>query len=512
LLPLAVGLGVRQSVVSQRVVCTGGEDQLAGAWELHAPDRPEGARESQIHSAFMRTGKSYAADVYETVSRALTRYAHGWSRMYRDTCEATNLRHEQSDEVLDLRMSCLRGRLAGFRALTDVFADATGEVVENAVPATNALATLDGCADVPTLRAVIRPPNDQQTVSKVAQMRLRLAETKARFDAGRWKEMGKGATQMVSDARAIGYQPLLAEVLSFVGQVQAKRNEADAAEKTLIEAYRLADASRHDEVRADAATNLVFVIGDMEGQLNDALRWSQAATAVLQRLGGHDLLRSWQLNNLGCAYTVHHQVREAIEALQEALALKAQLLGGDDPDVAISEGNLALVLAGGGRYPEALAHVDRAIEIQEKKLGPAHPALFPPLSNRGEILNALGRPTDAIASFGRAIALWEREVGTSPPVLAYALTGLGIAYLNQNKPTNAILPLERAVLVRGKEAVDPGDRAQTVFALARALGESGREHERARRLAEEARDAYAKSGMTRELETVENWLRGRAAI
>ena len=70
--------------------------------------------------------------------------------MYKQTCEATQVRHEQSADVLDLRMSCLNERLNGFHALTDVFADATGEVVENAVSATNALATLDRCADVPT--------------------------------------------------------------------------------------------------------------------------------------------------------------------------------------------------------------------------------------------------------------------------------------------------------------------------------------------------------------------------
>ncbi|HEX3904293.1 MAG TPA: serine/threonine-protein kinase, partial [Polyangia bacterium] len=160
LLPVAVGVGVRQSVVDRRALCDGAPERLAGIWDLHPPDQPESPRQSQIHAAFMRTGKSYAADVYETVTRALTGYAQSWASMYKQTCEATQVRHEQSPEVLDLRMSCLQERLNGFRALTDVFADATGEVVENAVSATNALSTLDRCADVPTLRAVIRPPDD----------------------------------------------------------------------------------------------------------------------------------------------------------------------------------------------------------------------------------------------------------------------------------------------------------------------------------------------------------------
>ena len=51
---------------------------------------------------------------------------------------------------------------------------------------------------------------------------------------------------------------------------------------------------------------LVFVTGDQEGHFGDAQMWYESANSVLQRLGGHDLLRAWLLNNLGCAYAVHH--------------------------------------------------------------------------------------------------------------------------------------------------------------------------------------------------------------
>ena len=80
--------------------------------------------------------------------------------MYREACEATQVRGEQSAEVLDLRMSCLQERLGGLRALTNVFIEANGEVVENAVSAGERLGSLDRCADVPLLRAVVRPPED----------------------------------------------------------------------------------------------------------------------------------------------------------------------------------------------------------------------------------------------------------------------------------------------------------------------------------------------------------------
>ena len=506
MLPVAVGFGVRQSLIDRRALCDGAGEKLAGIWDLHPPDQPEGPRQSQIHAAFMRTGKSYAADVYETVTRALTSYAQSWTNMYKQTCEATQIRHEQSTDVLDLRMSCLNERLNGFRALTDVFADATGEVVENAVSATTALATLDRCADVPTLRAVIRPPDDPATVAKVTELRKRLAEAKARFDAGRWKETLKEVSELIAQARVLGYKPLVAESLALLGMMKEKADDGRAAESAFVEAYRLADASRHDEVRAEVSTMLVFVVGDQERNFAEAQTWFGTASSVLERLGGHNLLRAWLLNNLGCAYAVHHDGTLGVNALEQGLALKRKLLGPDHPDVGLSEGNLGYVLEEADRNEEAFSHVQRSIEIQSKALGPSHPDLANQLNNRGEILNALGKPTEALLSFEQATSIWERELGEGAPILAYSLTGTGIAYLAQNAANRAVPPLERALKFRSAKETNPRDRAETSFALARALWESHHDVARSRRLAEEARDVYLNASDAKGLSATDRWL------
>src|SRR6266496_712891 len=152
-----VGLlvGGRLFMGDESQVCSGGPPKLAGIWDLPRPGEPEPARHAQIRKAFLATGKSYAPDVFATVSHALTTYARNWANMYRDSCEASRVRREQSDDVMDLRMECLHERLGGVRALTEVFSEATGDVVENAVSAANALASLDRCSDVPLLRAVV---------------------------------------------------------------------------------------------------------------------------------------------------------------------------------------------------------------------------------------------------------------------------------------------------------------------------------------------------------------------
>jgi eukaryotic-like serine/threonine-protein kinase len=128
---------------------------------------------------------------------------------------------------------------------------------------------------------------------------------------------------------------------------------------------------------------------------------------------------------------------------------------------------------------------------------------------RGEILGALGRQREARQSFERARVIWERELGLEDRNLAYALTGIGIAYLAENDPGSALAPLERAYRIREAHEVDPSRRAETRFALARSLWETKRDRVRARALAEQAKEGYAKSAVKPKLAEVESWLRTR---
>jgi eukaryotic-like serine/threonine-protein kinase len=508
-LPAAIAVGIHQSTIDHRAVCGTGPSRLAGVWDLRQQGQAVPARHLRIKNAFLRTGKSYASDAYATVDRVLTGYAQNWVQMHEEACEATNIHHEQSVESLDLRMACLNERLGGLRALTDVFSEASGDVVENAVSAANALGTLDRCADLQLLRSVVRPPEDPATREKVVQLRRRLAELKARSDAGRWKDVLQAMPALVTEARAIDYQPLVAEILQVQGVVYGRSNDVKAAEKTLVEAFWAADASRHDEVRAAAATELVFVFGYQEAQFEEAERWSGTAEAVLQRVGGHELLRAWQLNNIGTVRGLKGDRAAALLALQQSLALKEKALGTDHFDVGVSEGNIAVELAALSRNQEALSHLDRAVGIIEDAFGAGHPALAAQFNNRGEILCALGRQRDARQSFERARIIWERELGLEDQNLAYALTGIGVTYLAENDAGSALAPLERAFKIREAHEAEPSRRAETRFAFARALWETNRDRGRARQLAEQARDAYAKSDAKAKVAEVDSWLRAR---
>ena len=133
----------------------------------------------------------------------------------------------------------------------------------------------------------------------------------------------------------------------LLGKIFLKAGNDRQAEKTFAEAFATADASRHDEVRAEVAEALVYVVGYQAARFDEAYRWEQIAMAILSRLGGHDLLRAWLFNDLACVLSQQGRHPEAIQSAMRAIDFKTKTLGSEHPDVGISEINVAIALQAG---------------------------------------------------------------------------------------------------------------------------------------------------------------------
>lgn len=346
---------------------------------------------------------------------------------------------------------------------------------------------------------------------KVDGLRKRTAELKAKFDAGRSKESIQNAPLLVEEARQIGYSPLVAETLLLTGHVMYKAGHYQAAQTAFDEAFLTAEVSRHDEVRAEAASMLVYVVGYQEGNFQEGKRWAKVADAILRRLGGHELLQAWLLNDLGGVLTQEGSASAGLPLFERSLALKEKVLGSRHPDVGMAEVSVAFALYKLGRNEEALAHNTRAGAILEASLGADHPDLAIYLSNSGEMLNALNRYAEARESFEKAYAIWQREFGADNVNLGYALTGIGMSFIAEGKSADALAPLERAFRLRQQYEPATSRLAETGFALARALWESSRDRGRARSLAEQARSSYEKLAEKNRVAEVSDWLRNHGA-
>jgi eukaryotic-like serine/threonine-protein kinase len=503
----SVGFAVRQAADSRQALCAAGPAHVATAWELPLSSRgAEPPRHAAVRHAFQATGKSYAEDTLRGVLRALDDYATRWVALYRETCEATRVHGDQSEEVLDLRMSCLNDRLGGLKALTDVFSEATGEVVERAVDAARALTPLDRCSDVKQLRALIPPPGPDVKV-KVEALRHEMTRIKALHDAGRYADVVTQLAPIVKETKALDYRPLEAEVMMRLALAEMELNQPAKAEADYDRALTASLASRHDDLLAEIAASLVWVAG-FQAQFSEAERWMRIAGAAIERTSRPDpVAYSWLLNNSGAVYFLQGRYGEALEYFQRALSLKETSLGPENPDVAISAGNIALTLNALERGNEALEASNRAVRIVRLCLGNSHPRVADQLNNRGEILASLGRLSEALEAYGEARTTYERESGANDPTVAYALTGIGITLTRMRRAAEAIAPLQRALDIREAHDPDPARLGETMFALARALWESGTDAARAVVLGREARSAYHRAPLSREHESeVTAWL------
>ncbi|MFL6197021.1 MAG: serine/threonine-protein kinase, partial [Thermoanaerobaculia bacterium] len=85
------GLGYFQARRAR--LCGGGEEKLAGVWDA--------GRKQAVHAAFLAVGTPMADAAWRTVEPMLDRYTGSWIKMRRDACEATRVRGEQSEDLLD---------------------------------------------------------------------------------------------------------------------------------------------------------------------------------------------------------------------------------------------------------------------------------------------------------------------------------------------------------------------------------------------------------------------------
>ncbi len=479
---LAVGMAPAQPSICQVTA-----DRFSGVWE-QAGDR-RSTRRAAIAASMAAAEAPRTRDSFEKLSRLLDDYVGRWSRMYKDACEATNVRAEQSHEVLDLKMSCLRARLSELRAFSDVLVEGDAVAARNAISSAAALTPIEVCAEITSVGSTIAPPSDAPTRQRVDALRGRLVEIKALQDAGRYVQALEQVTAIVADPRTGDYQPVMAEALNRMALLQVDIGNTRDAHATIEEALWLAEGSRHDELVIELATIEIYISGYIEHDMVKAQHWANQARVFLQRIGGHDLLRAWMLNNIGVALDANGDRVAAAEEMEKSLRIKERILGKDHPDVAISLANLADTLNAIGRSKEALELSNRGVEIQSRTFGASHPRLVAQLATRAEILNQLGRYEEARRDAEHAVAIQRSEAGPDANLI-YALAPLGEAELGLGHPTRALAPLREA-LRRAEEGGVADELPRLRFALARSLWESGHDRKQARLLAAAAASPVA---------------------
>ena len=535
---VAVG-AVRLSAHNQ-ALCRGAERKLAGAWD-------PGVR-AAIARAFAASAVPSAGALATTVSGMLDDYATRWSAMHTEACEATRLRGEQPESVMQLRMSCLDDRMRELRTLTGTLAGADAALVRKSADATAGLSSLQRCADVAALTAPVPPPTDPRTRADVDAVRARLAELKTLEAVGRSQSLVGESEALLASARSLAYAPLVAQTLQVRGDILDDVGEHAAAEPLLFDGFAAAYGAHDDARAADIADDLVTLVGYWLARPADGHHWAALARAAIRRKGGDDELEAWlardeawvdyqegdaaravadaeralQLGSkayagdsprlakirqtLATAYAMAKRYDEAIAEGQRAIAMMTRIYGSDHGNIAAVLTTLGNTENDRGRPADAVGFHARALAILEKSDGPEHPKVAIAHVNLGEAELALKRYGEALPHFRQALAIAQKRLGKEHPVVFHALVGIGTCELELGHAAAALTTLEPALLMAEQKSMSADDRGEARFVLARALWDGGGDRGRARALAEHAAgDAQAAHDQT-QAATVAAWL------
>ena len=400
------GVGALALVGIVLAVASDREGPCAGAGAL--PPGWDDDTRAAIEHAFAASGQGYAPSLAGWVVTSLDDAANGWSATHRDLCEATWLRGEQSPELLDVRMACMRRTWDELAAAAAVLADADAIVVEHAPALVGDLARADTCAQLDATHA--EPASSEQQ-----QLERELADARALRLAGREADAGTRADDLLARARELGEPHVLGEILLLRAQLSDELGDSAAARALLQEALGNAKPAKDARLEAQIWTVLAHVVGYTDHDYVEGRFYGELALAAVDALGRDDVLRSWADTSLGAIAFVAGDDQTARRHWESALALRRAALGETHYLTASSLNNLGGVLYGLRDYAEAARLLEEAMQRREQMFGATHPSVAESAINLGLVRVAQHRAKEAIAVIERALAIQSAALGPDHP-------------------------------------------------------------------------------------------------
>jgi eukaryotic-like serine/threonine-protein kinase len=369
-------------------------------------------------------------------------------------------------------------------------------------------------------------------------------------DALRW---GKHARAKID--RLGGASTLHADLLAALGNVayrQGRHNESRALHAECLE-RRLAVLGHEHPDTGLAYNNLANAMLEL-GQVEEAIAAYERGLAITERVHGPDHpVTSWSVNNLGSAEVRRGDFDAGRRHYLRALRIRESSLPIDHPDVTgvlmnlggleqqagnldearlylqraldLQEGtqsdpvavagmldNLALVHSDAGDHEEAHRLLVRSLMIRRDRLGD-HETTAITIHNLGHVEARRGNCGEARAHYEEAVDILEQVSEVNVRLLGYALHGLGECLIDLGEAGAAVQSLERALDLHERGEGDPRSRAESRFALARALWDRGEDHDRqhgvelARSALDDLRPTGQRAAATRR--RIERWLEER---
>lgn len=395
--------------------CSGARQRLEGAWD------PETRQATK--TALEGLELSYADSVSQRSLEALDDYADRWASMHREACEASAVRGEQSEDMLDRRMACLDRARRELAATSAVLQVPDPSVAKNAHTVVDSLPPLAPCADLTALDSESEAPTAADE-GAVAQTEVLVAEARAQRRAGLF---GPAATTLDQAQLALGeasFRPARIALLHEQGLIQTLLGNFPEARTAHEEGLRLATEAADVEMMKQMAAELFFLVGTKQKEFDEAERRFGFLATTLP--SDSAVIQARVENGLGAMALARGRAQEAKRAFRASLEHSKR---GELGSAAVSSAlvNLAIAHAEAEEHEEAETALRQSIDLVESTLGELHPALVAVKVNLGFVLMSAGRAEQAEREGRDTLQLIRLSLGEQHPYMGIALTNVAAA-------------------------------------------------------------------------------------
>ena len=443
---------VSRSATTHAVPCKGIEHRLDGVWDP--------ATKQTVRAAFDATKRPFAKQAFAGLERALDGYAQSWTAASVESCEATRVRRDQTEEVLALRQACLDERLEELRAVTQLLATADAPLVDKGDSIAWELDPIATCANVAVLMVPGLPAPEIR--SKVTELDKRIASARAQLIAAKYVAALAVSSECIDEATKLGYQPSLALALAVRGGALMATGNLDDGIAAYRDATWAAIRGKRDDIAADSAVTTATLLAEGKKKPDEARIWLGFSDATARRAGVDHVLDIKRLAVEGMIDDAAGDLGAGVTAQEKAFAIAEHQYGHDDPRIMTLELTFGGTLMRAGAWGKAAPHLEHVLKLREASVGPDHPDIALILSNLGACYRHVHDLPKAHAAFERSLAIRERFYGKNSPMLITTLDNFGEYLREVGDNAAALASMERA---RKLAFIVPGPTSETYHQL-----------------------------------------------
>ena len=462
--------------------CEAAEQALDPSWN--------DALRGRVEQAMLGVDRPFAHRAWERAAEGLDAYASEWTRIHTQACEATLVRHERPEPVLDLQMACLRRAATDLGAAVEQLSSADEEVVLNAHRVVDGLYPLATCEDLEALpEAVDAPAPREQAV--VAGIRELLAQARAQQDAGKYDDALAVVHEADTAAHGLDYEPIRTDIALRRGAVLRAMSRFDESAQAHREALALALRSRQSTQAGKAARGMAYIVGYRDRRLGEGHRYLAVARGLV---GDAPEGRRSVESTLASLWMAEGHYDRALEKYRAVLADREAAPSPDNLALALAQSNLAVAYDQTGRYEDSEVEYRAALKSWTAALGAHHPEVLRARRNVAGALARMGRYAEAESEHRAVLGSRVAVLGEEHPDVTDSHADVGLALLGQGRYDEAVeefrVVLARSIAENGPDHVRvAATRSDLGSALNRA-GDYAGAAEEARRALEIFENAF----------------------